>query len=228
MVVCPTTGDDVSRSLFDWADRSLFTRTRPIDSVLQVWLTRAESASAPAQLQLRAFLNNCWAGRPGQRSWAERLIWEKAGTKRPKNLWNYMHLSVLQGKTSLLQIVIPVHLFLLLFHCVYFLFCWPFQLNLSFDFDLVIRVVCFVCIGPFLFASYKNYSHSALRITNEPNTSARINNGRRLWSAHTQYIHAYVDNGRRLCLYEVKITRTLHSFHTVNKTRCDVKFVKIS
>ena len=26
--------------------------------------------------------------------------------------------------------------------------------------------------------------------------------------------------------YEVKITRTLHSFHNVNKTRCDVKFVK--
>ena len=38
----------------------LFTRTRPIDSVLQalqVWLARAKSASA--QLQLRAFLNNC-------------------------------------------------------------------------------------------------------------------------------------------------------------------------
>ena len=26
--------------------------------------------------------------------------------------------------------------------------------------------------------------------------------------------------------YEVKITHTLHSFHTVNKTRCDVNFVK--
>ena len=28
--------------------------------------------------------------------------------------------------------------------------------------------------------------------------------------------------------YEVKITRTLHSFHNVNKTRCDVKFVKFN
>ena len=112
MVFCPTTGDDVSRSLFDWADRSLFTRTRPIDSVLQVWLTRAESASA--QLQLRPFLNNyCWA------NGAERLIRVKAGINMPKNLWNYMHLSVLQSKTSLLQIVI--HLFLLLFHRVYFI-----------------------------------------------------------------------------------------------------------
>ena len=35
-VFSATTGDDVSRSLFDWADRSLFTRARPIDSVLQV------------------------------------------------------------------------------------------------------------------------------------------------------------------------------------------------
>ena len=34
------------RSLFDWADRSLFTRARPMDSVLQTRLTRAESASA--------------------------------------------------------------------------------------------------------------------------------------------------------------------------------------
>ena len=26
--------------------------------------------------------------------------------------------------------------------------------------------------------------------------------------------------------YEVKITRILHSFHTLNKTQCDVNFVK--
>ena len=68
----------------------------------------------------------------------ERLIRVKAGRKMSKNLWNYiMHLSVLQGKTSLLQIVI--HLFLLLFHRVYFLFCWPFQLNLSFKTLFAIR-----------------------------------------------------------------------------------------
>ena len=59
MVFCATTGDDVSRSLFDWADRSLFTRARPIDSVLQVWLTRAESASAQLAAAAR-FLIVCW------------------------------------------------------------------------------------------------------------------------------------------------------------------------
>ena len=117
-VFCATTGDDVSRSLLDWADRSLFTRGRPIDSVL---FTRAESASACCMCSC-AFLT-CWAKING----AERLIRVKAGRK--------MHLSALQGKTSLLQIVI--HLFLLLFHCVYILFCWPFQLNLSLKYDIV-------------------------------------------------------------------------------------------
>ena len=106
----------------------------------------------------------------------------------PKNLWNYMHLSVLQGKTSLLQIVIHLFLLLFLFHRVYFLFCWPFQLNLSFKTLFAIRFwPCYLssvfCIGPFKYtgliaialslfahvhvrcqlATYN--SHSALRIT---------------------------------------------------------------
>ena len=105
---------------------------------------RAESASAQLQLASCTFLN-CWA------NGAERLIRVKAGRKMPKNLWNYMHLSVLQGKTSLLQIVI--HSFLLLFHRVYFLFCWPFQLILSFKTLFAIRFWPYLssvfCIGPF-------------------------------------------------------------------------------
>ena len=68
-VFCATTGDDVRRSLFNWADRSLFTRARPIYSVLQVSLTRAESASAHAQLQLHvSWAELSWAN--GQQSWA--------------------------------------------------------------------------------------------------------------------------------------------------------------
>ena len=135
MVFCPTTGDDVSRSLFDWADRSLFTRTRPIDSVLQVWLTRAESASAQLQLascRLRAFLNPT----------STELSWAFNSSKsRKKNAAEFVKLHALIRitiyKTSLLQIVI--NLFLLLFHRVYFSFCWLFQLNLSFKTLFAIR-----------------------------------------------------------------------------------------
>ena len=56
----------------------------------------------------------------------------------------------IQGKTSSLQIVI--HLFLLLFHRVYFILLTVsaqsvFQnIGLQFDFDLVVRVVCIVCM----------------------------------------------------------------------------------
>ena len=115
MVFCATTGDDVSRSLFDWADRSLFTRARTsyrfcTASMAYAWRIRTAAA---AHLIVE----------PGQKkkaNGAERLIRVKAGRKMLKNLWYYMHLSVLQGKTSLLQIVIHVHSFLLLFHCVYF------------------------------------------------------------------------------------------------------------
>ena len=134
MVFCATTGDDVSRSLFDWADRSLFTRARTsyrfcTASMAYAWRIRTAAA---AHLIVE----------PGQKkkaNGAERLIRVKAGRKMPKNLWYYMHLSVLQGKTSLLQIVIHVHSFLLLFHRVYFLFCWPFQLTLSFKTLFAIR-----------------------------------------------------------------------------------------
>ena len=225
MVFCPTTGDDVSRSLFDWADRSLFTRARPIDSVLQVWLTRAESPSA--QCELRAFLN-CWA------NGAERLIRVKAGRKMPKNLWNYMHLSVLQGKTSLMQIVI--HLFLLLFHPVYFFyFADPFQLYLSFKTLFAIRfwpcylssVFCMTCIGPFkytgpiaialsLFASYN--SHSALRITKYL---------RAYWQWKTLMKCAYSIHSRvrrqwkTLMNSRLRVRFTHHTY----KTRCDVKII---
>ena len=109
---------------------------------------------------------------------AERLNRVKAGRKMPKNLCNYMHLSVLQGKTSLLQIVIHSFFSFSIVYIFYFAdhfssICLS-RHCLQFDFDLVIRVVCFVCIGPFkytgpidialsLFASYN--SHSALRIT---------------------------------------------------------------
>ena len=163
--------------------------------------------------------------------WTERLIRVKAGRKVPKNLWNYMHLSVLQGKTSLLQIVI--HLFLLLFHRVYFFILLTISRHcLHFDFDLVIWVMCFVCIGPidiwsplplhcpctvYVCQQLQQSQYNALRITKYL---------RAYWQWKTlinTFARTYVDNGRRL--YEVKITRTLHSFHNVNKTRCDVKFV---
>ena len=76
-----------------------------------------------------------------------------------------MHLSVLQGKTSLLQIVI--HLFLLLFHRVYFLILLTIsaQSVFQFDFDLVNIRVCFVCIGPI---------DSALSLFNLPATTVTV------------------------------------------------------
>ena len=225
MVFCPTTGDDVSRSLFDWAYRSLFTRARPIDSVLQVWLTRAD----PHPHSCARFLIVNWAnGAP------ERLIRVKAGRKMPKNLWNYMHLSVLQGKTSLLQIVI--HLFLLLFHRVYFLFCWPFQLNLSFKTLFTIRFwPCYLssvfCIHvlvhlntlvplPLHCPCLPATTVTLTVLCAWPNT-ARIDNGRRLWSAHTQYIHAYVDNGRRLWSQDYAYA-SLISHCKQNAMRCQI------
>ena len=77
-----------------------------------------------------------------------------------------MHLSVLQGKTSLLQIII--HLFLLLFHRVYFFLLTISAQSVFQDIvcnSILTLLVCFVCIGPFkytgpiaialsLFASY--------------------------------------------------------------------------
>ena len=58
MVFCPTTGDDVSRQYSIEPTGRYLRGTRPIDSVLQVWLTRAESASAQLAAAARV-LNYC-------------------------------------------------------------------------------------------------------------------------------------------------------------------------
>ena len=124
------------------------------------------------------------------------FISSKAGRKKAEEFVNLHLISIMQGKTSFLQIAI--HSFLPFFHRVYiFLFCWPFQLNLSFNTLFTIQFrPCYLgsvfgplSIGPIAIALFAHVamgasynSHSALRITN---TSARIDNGTRLWSAHT-------------------------------------------